>query len=196
MKAKAKALLGVSLQELLTNSSFVQDLRKLQHSNVILQSCPDDAHLLELFEQRERDLWTSYMEQIRARVCEAQKTLHCEAEPEDLLLLRHKPNGVPKFTLDEFARLALVIKDDETARKAIMKAVGLPLDRQELDDRVGRDEDFSVVADRFNDQTLSTIADLSNVLEKVDPSRMPVVKRSPFLLKRHYQEARKDFTYF
>ncbi|PXF41363.1 hypothetical protein BWQ96_08933 [Gracilariopsis chorda] len=79
------------------------------------------------------------MEQIRARVCEAQKTLHCEAEPEDLLLLRHKPNSVLKFALDEFARLVLVIKDDETAQKAIMKAVGLPLDRRELDYRVGRD---------------------------------------------------------
>ncbi|PXF42422.1 hypothetical protein BWQ96_07863 [Gracilariopsis chorda] len=49
-----------------------------------------------------------------------------------------EPDGVPSFSLNEFARLVLVLTDDETTRDAFQSAYSRTLSRRELDARVSR----------------------------------------------------------
>ncbi|CAN8068794.1 unnamed protein product [Agarophyton chilense] len=125
--------------------------------------------------------------------------------PEEEHLLKELTQRERDLWTKDLDRVRSCIRDaqDESNSNAITTQAPPALDKDKvpnfsLDEfaLVSRDDFFFMVKNRFNDTTLLTRADLSTVIENIDSSRAPLAQRSSALLKRHYQEARKDFTFF
>ncbi|KAI0558142.1 hypothetical protein FGB62_231g015 [Gracilaria domingensis] len=83
---------------------------------------------------------------------------------------------VPDFTVNEFARLCVLLRDDDQCRSAVHNATGLELSR------------------RFNNPSVITVEDFRGVVDGIDSNSCPLAHRSASLLKNHYRESRRDFT--
>lgn len=99
----------------------------------------------------------------------------------------------PNFTISEFARLIIVMRDDERARSALYR-LGQELRRAELDCGTSRDSFWGIIADRFNDTSLPIRFSFTGHVDEADPSLDPLCKRSAASLKSHFQEARTVFS--
>lgn len=108
-------------------------------------------------------------------------------------VLQNCTNQAPSFSISEFARLILVMRDDERARTALFK-LNQELQRAELDGGVSRDCFWGIISDRFNDRSLPVRFDFSCEVEDIDPSQPPPCFRSTSSLKAHFQDARSTFT--
>ena len=80
---------------------------------------------------------------------------------------------VVTFTVSHFARLCLILRDDDEAKLAFA-GTGQPLSQQQQDNRVSRDSYWETVSRRFKDETLNPRVDLRGIIENVDPSIPPL----------------------
>lgn len=97
------------------------------------------------------------------------------------------------FSLHVFARLIVVLRDDERARGAVIRATESDLSREELDGRVTRKSFWSFVADRFNYTSLRTSLNLTGRLDDVDAGRAVSTFRSAKKLRQIFVDARALF---
>lgn len=101
--------------------------------------------------------------------------------------------NLPNFTISEFARLVIVMRDDEKARSALYR-LGQELRRAELDSGTSRDAFWGIIEDRFNDTTVPVRFTFAGHVDEADPSRDPACHRAAASLKAHFYEARSVFT--
>lgn len=101
--------------------------------------------------------------------------------------------GMPNFSISEFARLVIVMRDDEKARSALYR-LGQELRRAELDSGTSRDAFWGIIEDRFNDTTVPVRFSFAGHVDEADPSRAPACRRPAASLKTHFYEARSVFT--
>ncbi|KAI0558566.1 hypothetical protein FGB62_201g03 [Gracilaria domingensis] len=74
--------------------------------------------------------------------------------------------SVPDFSLNKFARLCILLRDDDLSRAAMHNGVGLELTRLQLEDGVTRDSFRGTVEKRFNDTSVENEGRLDGSLQK------------------------------
>ena len=99
----------------------------------------------------------------------------------------------PNFSISEFARLIVLMKDDERVRSALFK-LGQELRRSELDSGNTRDTFWGIIEGRFNDQSVLVRFSFVGHIEEVDPSAPPLCHRSAEVLKLQFRDTRSVFT--
>ena len=78
-----------------------------------------------------------------------------------------------EFSLSLFARLALILRDNERAKQAFL-GTGQPLTREQQDNGVRRDDYWDDVAAPFNDRSVRRRVDMMGVaVEELDPTSSP-----------------------
>lgn len=125
------------------------------------------------------------------RVGENGRPMVEEREPNEQQI-EERPSA-PNFTISEFARLIVLMKDDERVRSALFK-LGQELRRCELDSGNTRDAFWGVIEGRFNDQSVLVHFSFTGHIEEADPSVPPLCHRSAELLKLQFRDARSVFT--
>lgn len=98
-------------------------------------------------------------------------------------------DSIPNFTLSEFARLIVILQEDERAREAMFR-LSQELQSCELDGGVTRAAFWQVIADRFNDISLPISFSFEGDIEETDPSQVPLCSRPASTLKSQFHDAR------
>lgn len=101
--------------------------------------------------------------------------------------------STPNFTLSEFARLLVLMKEDEKVRESMYR-LGQELRRAELDTGTSRDSFWGIIEARFNDVSLLVKFSFEGYLSDADPSAPPLCNRSGEVLKGHFRDAKSVFT--
>lgn len=98
------------------------------------------------------------------------------------------------FTLSEYARLYVILRDNERARQ-ILRASKRVLSASELDAGVSQDEWWqTIVEELFNDEKYHPTVSFSGLLEAVDSSQPPKIYRYASTLKNHFNDMGPRFT--
>lgn len=90
--------------------------------------------------------------------------------------------STPEFTISEFARLIIILREDPTARNALFQ-LGQELSRTELDAGRSRDSFWENIASRFNDDSLCPQFSFVGSVDDADPSELPLCDRPASVLK-------------
>jgi len=102
--------------------------------------------------------------------------------------------GSIQFSLGEFARLMLVIRDDQVAKSAVLQATEEELSKRDMDIGRTRDSFWKIVEIRFNTAVITEGIDLSGRVDNVDATAPPLVPRNAAKLRAVYTDAKSDFT--
>lgn len=101
----------------------------------------------------------------------------------------------PDFNVSEFARLCVIIANDEIAREAFFK-LGQEMTRSQLDAGVSRDNYWATIAERFNDPTIRPQYSFVGRVDEANASEIPPCVRLPSTLKSQYTDSKGKFTTF
>lgn len=100
----------------------------------------------------------------------------------------------PDFSLSEFGRLVVLLKEDPETRTALLKS-SQPLARSQIDARVSSFAFWdTMVAKRFNDEKYAPKFDMRGTLPSIETSVPPSCNRSGAVLREHFDEARRYFS--
>lgn len=97
------------------------------------------------------------------------------------------------FSISEFARLCIIIRDDEDAKAALL-ATGQELTRSQMDAGFSRESFWGVIQSRFNDAGLRLRLSMVGNVDDVDSTQPPPCHRSATFLKEKFYDARSSFT--
>ena len=97
------------------------------------------------------------------------------------------------FSISEFARLCIIIRDDEDAKAALF-ATGQELTRSQMDAGFSRESFWGVIEGRFNDPGLRLCLSMVGNVDEVDSAQPPPCHRSASFLKERFFDARSSFT--
>ena len=113
----------------------------------------------------------------------------------ELVLEKTRPNMPANlvFSISEFARLCVTLRDDAPSRKALLE-FNNALTLENFRTNFTRDDLWRIIAKRFNDHLLSYDQDISTSVPEACSSEPPLCERSPEKLKNLYQRTRSMFT--
>ena len=183
---------------------WLENKRKVLYT---IRDVPDNDVLMRTFSAGERAHWLEN----EARV-DAARRMRTEGEVDGDVVsgdgvfdtagysgLRQKVqsgNGtaadVVTFTVSHFARLCLILRDDDEAKRAF-SGTGQPLSQQQRDNCVSRYSYLETVSRRFNDETLNPRIDLSGIIENVDPFMPPPNEVPGSKLKTAWEDMQGPF---
>ena len=112
----------------------------------------------------------------------------CVEDLEDCESERPRPN----FSVSEFARLAVLMQDDEVARSMLFR-LGQELRRAELDEGTTRDSLWGKIEERFNDDSVCFRFYLQGHVDEPDPLPLHYAIDAPMCCKNTF-ETRKRFS--
>lgn len=98
------------------------------------------------------------------------------------------------FSVNEFARLVVILRDDQRARDAAQKATQYNLTRSQLDQGQSRDSFWNIVVERFNNANVVYGIDLRGRIDDVDCAALPKVHRSAARLRKAFKDGQKSFS--
>lgn len=98
------------------------------------------------------------------------------------------------FSIDEFARLMVLLRDDERTRSAVHKATGGTMNRLEQEYGANRDSWWTIAANRFNDEHVDSVESFAGRLDGVNSNKRPPVLRTATTLKEQFGKGRTAFT--
>lgn len=155
---------------------------------------PDPKQLLSVLSESEQDRWRAVL-RARKQTALLEEIRGEGGETNERLVQTTLTAGVPPpFSLNEFARLCVILRDDERANAALQCAVGDELDRSKLDARVTRESYWTIVAQRFNSDGVDSREDFSGRVDGIDSNARPLSTRAPALLRKQYMDVRGAFT--
>ena len=97
------------------------------------------------------------------------------------------------FSISEFARLCIIMRDDEDAKSALL-GTGQELTRSQLDAGFTRESYWGIIEGRFNDPNLQLNLNMVGMVDEVDSTNPPPCHRSASFLKEKFFDAKKSFT--
>ena len=97
------------------------------------------------------------------------------------------------FSISEFARLCIILRDDEDAKAALI-GTGQELTRSQIDAGFSRDSLWGVIESRYNEPSLRLHLNLVGNVDDADSTVIPPCHRSASFLKDKFMEARASFT--
>lgn len=104
--------------------------------------------------------------------------------------------NTPDFSVSDFARIVLILKGDEIARRA-MFGLHQGLSRAQQDAGFKRQDYWGAIAGRFNDRQVRIMFSFEGSLGRyVDPAMPPLVYRSGGTLKSEFSRARSKLTVY
>ncbi|CAN8062778.1 unnamed protein product [Agarophyton chilense] len=98
------------------------------------------------------------------------------------------------FSLNEFARLIVLLRDDERAKMALGTAIGVELTRAQLDVNVTRDSFWKTIEDRFNDASVDIRKCFAGRVDEIDSNERTKAFRSASVLRNQFNHVRKLFS--
>ena len=167
-----------------------------------LKPLPSNSELMATFRPAERDHWRECESEAEGR-----RQLVADGEvPEGIVgtvggagygaIGNENGVGAPEFTVSMFARLRLILRDDDEARLAHAGS-GQSLTKEQQQNRVSRDDFWDAVAARFNDASLRPHVDVAlrgAPVGDIDPSLAPSTPVSGGKLKKVWYDMRGPYT--
>ena len=114
------------------------------------------------------------------------------SQPEQITYEIPSAGATPSFSISEFSRLCVVMRDDELA-KAALAGTGQELSRAQLDTGFTRDSYWGIIESRFNSQIRLRL-DLVGRVDDADSTFLPPCHRCVSFLKDTFMERRAQFT--
>lgn len=99
-----------------------------------------------------------------------------------------------KFSINEFARLIVLIRDDEHVHRAVRKSTAEDLEPAEMTEGVSRSSFWTIVAERFNNPFVPASLDLCGLADEVNASEKPLCHRSAGQLQNAFIKGKTQFT--
>ena len=103
-------------------------------------------------------------------------------------------NDSSPFTLHEFARLMVILRDDQKTRAAVMQATESTLNRNQLDRKISRDSFWEVVESQFNNDEIAAKEDFRGRIDGLEADLKPKSYREASKLKDAFLDGRSAFT--
>ena len=97
------------------------------------------------------------------------------------------------FSISEFARLCIIMRDDEVAKSALL-GTGQELRRSRLDAGFTRESSWGIIECRFNDPNLQFNLNMVGMVDEVDSTNPPPCHRSASFLQEKFFDAKRSFT--
>ena len=123
---------------------------------------------------------------------EKQLGIQAEKKRKEMSVDDGESNKTPNFSLNELARLLVILRDNEHARNAARAAINDSLDKKDHDKRIQRDHFWQIVAREFNNRSKCHHS-FTGVIDDIDPNLPPLVMRGPTKLKEAFYSARNAF---
>ena len=101
-------------------------------------------------------------------------------------------SGLSPFSISEFARLCIIIWNDEDA-KCALDGTRQELTRSQLDAGFTKDSYWGVIEERFNNPRLRLHLNMVGNVDGVDSKVPPPCHRSATFLKENILDARRSF---
>jgi len=98
-----------------------------------------------------------------------------------------------EFSLNEFARLMVLLRDDERSKNAAEAATGGVLSRIHLECSTRKEDIWKIVAQRFNDLTVDSRESFTGSFDSVDSNARPLVDRTAACLRDQYLKGKSEW---
>ena len=213
MNLQIIVLSGKSLSQVMRTNSITQRFDSWMEQRITLDNrsplyltqAPTDSAIIKELEAKEAEnfkkqrlnLQKSTHEQSHVQTESLQRTENTELETE------HIPRATEEdvapvtasniFSISEFARLCIIMRDDEDAKAALL-GTGQELTRSQLDAGFTRESYWGIIEDRFNDPSLKLNLNMVGMVDEVDSTKPPPCHRSASFLKEKFFDAKRSFT--
>ena len=186
------------------NHQITLDRRSPRHWNRV----PNESELISKLDPKEADIYSREVQSI-SRIKDGlqpipdrnQRALESDQplRGDEIALGRHEQDIVgirgetSSFSIYEFARLCMIMRDDEDA-KAPFGGIGQELNRSQLDAGFTRESYWGILEERFNDRNVKLHLNMARNLDDLDFKLPPPALRSARFLKDKFFEVRSSFT--
>eukprot|EP00171_Calliarthron_tuberculosum_P003439 IDg3439t1 len=148
---------------------------------------PSENEMLLQLSAGEREKFTSQLQSTRNRNEVGRVGSHIDVDVDV------QGPATPIFSLNEFARLFVILGDDEQARAAVMRAACSSLSRLDLEHNATRESFWKIVETRFNNKNVRSLLNLHGRVDEVDSAKLPLVFRRAEKLSSVFRESRSIF---